>query len=60
MALYDYKCECGNSVEISHPMHWEPEVLCAKCTKVMRKVLFAAGVSFKGSGFYSTDKKNAG
>ena len=33
------------------------EVKCVECEKPMRQVVGSVGVSFKGSGFYSTDKR---
>ena len=33
------------------------EVKCAECQTLMRQVVGSVGVSFKGSGFYSTDKR---
>jgi putative FmdB family regulatory protein len=57
MALYEYVCEwCEELVEINHPMHNEPKVYCPRCVKLMRKSFSVPQVTFKGVGFYSTDK----
>jgi putative FmdB family regulatory protein len=58
MALYEYKCDCGNSADISHPMDDSPKVICPKCLKNMRKGFGTPWIKFGGTGFYSTDKKN--
>jgi putative FmdB family regulatory protein len=58
MPVYSYKCpDCGYSVDVRTeldkadlPKH------CPKCKIAMRKLLGLGGVSFKGNGFYSTDK----
>lgn len=33
----------------------EPLTICPKCGQHIRRVLFPAGIVFKGSGFYKTD-----
>ena len=58
MALYEYVCGCGAKSDISHPMEQSPEIVCPKCQKKMRKGFGTPWLSFKGEGFYSTDKKN--
>ena len=37
----------------------EPLKVCPKCQGKLTKVLYPAGVIFKGSGFYSTDYKGS-
>ncbi len=56
MPLYEYKCECGNTKEITHGFVNEPTILCEKCIKPMTKQFGSPQVGFRGSGFYSTDK----
>ena len=58
MALYEYVCACGNKSDISHPINESPKIICPKCTKLMRKGFGTPWLSFKGTGFYSTDRKN--
>ena len=36
----------------------EPLTICPKCGQHIRRVLFPAGIVFKGSGFYKTDHGN--
>jgi predicted nucleic acid-binding Zn ribbon protein len=38
----------------------EPLKVCPKCQGKLTKMLYPAGVIFKGSGFYSTDYKGSG
>jgi hypothetical protein len=33
---------------------------CERCGGELRRVLFPAGIIFKGSGFYKTDSRSAG
>ena len=56
MALYEYKCIEGHTMELSHPMDEEPEVYCGKCSGKMKKLFGTPWMNFKGTGFYSTDK----
>lgn len=56
MPIYDYKCVCGHSIEINHLMSHSPTILCFKCAKTMSKGVSSPVISFKGDGFYSTDK----
>ena len=36
----------------------DPLTTCPKCGEHIRRVLFPAGIVFKGSGFYKTDHAN--
>jgi predicted nucleic acid-binding Zn ribbon protein len=38
----------------------EPLTICPECGGTIRRVLFPAGVVFKGSGFYKTDHNGSG
>jgi len=38
----------------------EPLTTCPECGGIIRRVLFPAGVVFKGSGFYKTDHNGSG
>ncbi len=38
----------------------EPLTICPECGGAIRRVLFPAGVVFKGSGFYKTDHNGSG
>ena len=58
MPTYEYECtSCGHNFEVFQAMSDEPLKTCAKCGKKVRRLIFGgAGVIFKGSGFYVTDK----
>lgn len=58
MPTYEYKCkDCETQVSdvrsINDP---EPTINCAVCGKPMTKMFNLGAISFKGSGFYRTDK----
>jgi putative FmdB family regulatory protein len=61
MPTYGYKCgNCGHQFEIVQRISEEPLKVCPKCQGKLSKMLYPVGISFKGSGFYSTDYKSAG
>src|SRR5258706_4290572 len=61
MPTYGYRCgSCGHQLEIVQRMTAEPLTECPKCHGKLSKVLYPVGISFKGSGFYTTDYKGAG
>jgi putative FmdB family regulatory protein len=56
---YDYQCRsCGSVTEVIHSMLEEGPSVCERCGGVLRRVLFPAGIIFKGSGFYRNDSRN--
>ncbi len=55
MPIYEYKCENGHVFDVMQRMSDDPLTECVKCGAPVRKVLHPVGISFKGSGFYSTD-----
>lgn len=58
MPTYIYKCaKCSKIEEIVHGIN-DAYNDCCTCGGDMRKVFTPAGISFKGSGFYSTDSKD--
>ena len=58
MPTYEYACKtCGNRFEAWQKITDEPLRECPKCHAEIHRVLFPAGVVFKGSGFYSTDNR---
>ncbi len=60
MPIYGYRCSsCGHEFEIQQRMSDEPLKVCPKCQGKLAKMLYPAGVIFKGSGFYSTDYKGS-
>ena len=58
MARYDYRCtSCGTTFEVEHPMSERPDIACPACGARANRVFSAAGISFKGHGFYNTDQR---
>ena len=56
MPIYAYRCaDCGAEIEKRQGFAEAPLTTCESCGGSLRRLLFAAGVIFKGSGFYSTD-----
>jgi putative FmdB family regulatory protein len=61
MPTYGYRCgNCGHEFEILQRMSDEPLKTCPKCQGKLSKMLYPVGISFKGSGFYTTDYKASG
>jgi len=60
MPIYEYKCENGHVFDVMQKLSDEPLPACVECGAPVRKVLHPVNISFKGSGFYSTDYKSAG
>jgi putative FmdB family regulatory protein len=59
MPTYEYQCKsCNHRFEIWQKMTDEPLTTCPECQGSIRRVLFPAGVVFKGAGFYKTDYAN--
>lgn len=55
MPIYEYKCENGHVFDVMQKLSEDPLTSCVECGAPVRKVLQPVGISFKGSGFYSTD-----
>ncbi|WP_119067357.1 FmdB family zinc ribbon protein [Rubrobacter indicoceani] len=55
MPIYEYKCENGHVFDIMQRMSDSPLKACVECEAPVTKVMQPVGISFKGSGFYSTD-----
>jgi putative FmdB family regulatory protein len=59
MPTYEYECRaCSGRIEVVQKMTDDPLTECESCGGSLRKLLFPAGIIFKGSGFYVTDYKN--
>lgn len=56
MPLYEYVCECGHRLAVTHTITEDPEIECSDCKGIMKRSFGNPSVSFKGSGFYSTEK----
>ena len=60
MPLYDYLCDsCGHRFDLRQSFSEAPLTDCPVCGKHIRRVIHAAGIVFKGSGFYVTDNKKS-
>jgi putative FmdB family regulatory protein len=61
MPVYTYHCDnCNHEFDKHQSFSEETLVVCPSCRKHrLRKVYSPAGVVFKGSGFYVTDKKRS-
>jgi putative FmdB family regulatory protein len=59
MPTYEYECRsCGHTFDAFQSMSDEPLKSCPECGKEVRRLIHGgAGIIFKGSGFYVTDKK---
>jgi putative FmdB family regulatory protein len=58
MPTYGYRCSnCGHEFEIQQRMSDPPLKACPRCQGKLTKILYPVGISFKGSGFYTTDYK---
>ena len=56
MPTYGYRCSnCGHEFEIQQRMSDQPLKACPRCQGKLNKILYPVGISFKGSGFYTTD-----
>jgi len=61
MPTYGYRCgSCGHQFEIVQRISDEPLTTCPQCQGKLSKMLYPVGISFKGSGFYTTDYKGSG
>jgi putative FmdB family regulatory protein len=58
--IYTYECQsCGSSLERRQSFNDEPLKTHDDCGGSLRRVIYPAGIVFKGSGFYNTDYKNS-
>jgi putative FmdB family regulatory protein len=61
MPTYEYLCRtCSHRFETWQKMIDEPLTVCPECGGTIRRVLYPAGVVFKGHGFYKTDYNGKG
>jgi putative FmdB family regulatory protein len=58
MPTYEYVCrDCGHHLEVVQSFTDDPLQTCERCGGQLRKVFSAAGIIFKGSGYYVTDTR---
>ncbi len=56
MPIYEYLCNtCRHNFEVWQKMTDETLTVCPACGEHIHRVLYPAGIVFKGSGFYKTD-----
>lgn len=61
MPTYEYLCQaCGTRFEVWQKMSDDALTTCQACGGPIRRVLYPAGIVFKGGGFYSTDHRSNG
>lgn len=55
--IYEYKCgQCQIEIQVERSIHAEAsEPTCSECKVLMNRVWGLGGITFNGSGFYSTD-----
>ena len=59
MPIYEYECSaCKHRFERSQRFSDAPLTECPECGSAVRRVLFPAGIVFKGSGWYATDSRS--
>ncbi len=59
MPTYGYRCRsCGNEFEVLQKISDPPLNACPKCAGKLDKMVYAAGIIYKGSGYYNTDYKS--
>jgi putative FmdB family regulatory protein len=56
MPVYDYQCECGEKRTQTLSITAEEVSIICKCGKEMTRVYAVGAITFKGNGFYQTDK----
>jgi putative FmdB family regulatory protein len=60
MPTYEYACrDCGEHLEVVQSFKDDALTECGRCGGALRKVFSAAGIIFKGSGYYVTDSRSA-
>ena len=58
MPTYEYACStCGHRFDVRQSFSEDPITDCTVCGANVRRVLYPAGVIFKGSGWYATDSR---
>jgi putative FmdB family regulatory protein len=59
MPIYKYECENVHVFDVMQKLFDDPLASCVECGAPVRKVMQPVNISFKGSGFYSTDYRGA-
>ena len=59
MPIYGYHCDqCGHELEVLQSMSDAPLKACPNCMGPLRKMIYPAGIIYKGTGYYTTDYKS--
>lgn len=57
MPAYEFTClPCDKTITVTLSLSESQVLTCTECGQVMKRSYSFGAVSFKGSGFYSTDK----
>jgi putative FmdB family regulatory protein len=60
MPTYEYECTaCKHRFEQFQKFSDPPVDTCPECGSAVRRVIFPAGIVFKGSGWYITDSRKS-
>jgi putative FmdB family regulatory protein len=60
MPTYSYRCtQCDHRFDIVQKFSDAPVTACPECGAPVKKIFHAAGVVFKGSGWYITDSRGS-
>ncbi|MGB3304717.1 MAG: FmdB family zinc ribbon protein [Thermomicrobiales bacterium] len=61
MPKYAYRCTaCAHEFEAVQKFSDDPLKFCPECGAPIHRVIFPAGIVFKGSGWYITDSRKDG
>ena len=60
MPIYRYHCpKCNSKFELKQSFNDESRAACPKCQNEAQRLFSPVPVIFKGSGFYTTDNREA-
>lgn len=60
MPIYTYACDsCGHKFDLRQSFSDEPISECPACGAPVHRVVYPAGIIFKGSGWYITDSRKS-
>lgn len=57
MPMYEYQCDNGHHFEVRQSFSDAALTTCPTCGAKVHRIIQAAGIVFKGSGFYVTDSR---
>lgn len=60
MPTYAYRCSaCAHEFEVVQKFSDDPLKTCPECGAAIKRVIFPAGIVFKGDGWYITDSRKS-